>query len=152
MIEKKIKVYLDTCCYNRPFDDLSQEKIRNEAVAKMFIQSLIKYKSLILYYSFMSLYEINDNPFTSNREHIFNFVKEYGSAYVSVKRMDEIKLLSSEIMLTGIKKKDAVHLACSIIAECNFFITTDKRILNCQMDNIKILNPVDFVEIWRKTV
>jgi len=100
----------------------------------------------------MSLYEINDNPFASTREHIFNFVKEYGSVYVSVKRIDEIKLLSSEIMLTGMKKKDAVHLACSIVAECNFFITTDKRILNCLVDNIRIVNPVDFVEIWRKIV
>jgi len=147
-----MKVYLDNCCYSRPFDDLSQEKIRNEAVARMFLQSLIKYKSISLYYLFMSLYEINDNPFTSIREHIFNFVKEYGSVYVSEKRIDEINLLSNEIMLTGVKKKDSVHLACSIIAECNFFITTDKRILNCQMDNIRIVNPVDFVEIWRKTI
>jgi len=77
----------------------------------MFIQSLIKYKSITLYYSFISLYEISDNPFTSTREHIFNFLKEYGSVYVDVRRIDEIKLLSSEIMLTGIKKKDAVHLS-----------------------------------------
>ena len=43
------KIYLDNCCYNRPFDDLSQVRVRDEAVAKMFIQSLIKYKSLILF-------------------------------------------------------------------------------------------------------
>jgi predicted nucleic acid-binding protein len=150
MNERKMKVYLDNCCYNRPFDDLSQEKIRNEAAAKMFIQSLIKFKCLSLYYSYMSLYEINGNPFTTIRDHIFNFIKEYASVYISDKRIGEIEVLSNEIMLTGIKKKDAVHLACSIIAECSYFITTDKQVLNFQTDKIRILNPVDFAEIWRK--
>ena len=28
-----IKIYLDNCCYNRPFDDLSQEKNYMEASA-----------------------------------------------------------------------------------------------------------------------
>ena len=26
-----LKLYLDNCCYNRPFDDLRQEKIKLEA-------------------------------------------------------------------------------------------------------------------------
>ncbi len=26
-----IEIYLDNCCYNRPFDDLRQEKIKLEA-------------------------------------------------------------------------------------------------------------------------
>jgi hypothetical protein len=25
-----LKIYLDNCCYGRPFDDLSQERIKNE--------------------------------------------------------------------------------------------------------------------------
>ncbi len=28
-----LKIYLDSCCYNRPFDDLSQERIRVESEA-----------------------------------------------------------------------------------------------------------------------
>jgi hypothetical protein len=43
-----LKIYLDNCCYNRPFDDLTIERNRLEAEAKMFIQSLIKYKSIAL--------------------------------------------------------------------------------------------------------
>ena len=147
-----MKIYLDNCCFNRPFDDLSQAKIKNEATAKLFIQSLVKYGSILLYYSFMSLYEINDNPFESNRVHVLNFIKEYAYAYISTRRITEIESLSAEIMQTGIKKKDAVHLACSIIAECNYFITTDARVLKYLSDDIKIVNPVDFVKIWRKTI
>lgn len=25
-----MKIYLDNCCYNRPFDDLKQDKIKSE--------------------------------------------------------------------------------------------------------------------------
>ena len=31
-----LKIYLDNCCYSRPFDDLSHESIHNEA-AEIFI-------------------------------------------------------------------------------------------------------------------
>ena len=51
---KTVKIYLDNCCYNRPFDDFKVGKNELEANAKMFIQSLAKYKSVSLYYSFMS--------------------------------------------------------------------------------------------------
>ena len=146
-----LKIYLDNCCYNRPFDDLTQEKVKNEAEAKMFIQSLIKYKSLSLCSSFMSLYEINENPFEKNKEHILQFVNEHSSFYIDESNKNEVISISNEIMTTGIKYKDSVHLACSIIAGCDYFITTDKRVLNYKTDNIKILNPVEFAEIWRKT-
>ena len=145
-----LKAYLDNCCYGRPFDNLTQEKIKNEAAAKMFIQSLIKYKSLSLYSSFMLFREISDIPITSNRQHILNFVNEYSSFFISEDRREDIKPISECIMKSGIKNKDAIHLACAIIAGCDYFITTDNRILNYKTDRIKIANPIEFVRIWRK--
>ena len=65
--------------------------------------------------------------------------------------MNEIETLADEIMNTGIKKKDATHLACSIIAECDYFITTDKRVLKYITDKIKVLNPISFLEMWGET-
>jgi predicted nucleic acid-binding protein len=146
------QIYLDNCCYGRPFDDLSQKKIKDEATAKMFIQSLVKYRSLILYSSFILMHEINDIPLTSNKEHIIKFVIEYSSFFIGENREKDIKPISEAIMKTGIKKIDAVHLACAIIAECDYFITTDKRVLNYKTDVLKIVNPIEFVEIWRKTI
>jgi predicted nucleic acid-binding protein len=145
----KLKIYLDNCCYGRPFDDLSQEKIKNEANAKMFIQSLIQYKSISLYYSFMSLYEISKCPLEENKRHIQNFVISNADTYISKANYDEIEKLSNEIMLTGIKQKDATHLACSIIAKCNYFITTDDRVTKYKTERIKVVNPIDFIKIWR---
>ena len=145
-----LKIYLDNCCYGRPFDDLTQEKIKNEATAKMFIQSLVKYKSLVLYSSYMLSLEINENPFENNREHILHFLDDYSEYFISRERENEMLPLTNEIMATGIKLKDAVHLACSIIAGCDYFITTDKRVLNYKTDKINIINPIDFVNIWRE--
>jgi len=38
----KPKLYLDNCCFNRPFDDQSQMLVRLETEAKLFIQEGIK--------------------------------------------------------------------------------------------------------------
>lgn len=38
----KIRIYLDNCCFNRPYDDQEQIKIRLESEAKLEIQARIK--------------------------------------------------------------------------------------------------------------
>ena len=37
-----MRIYLDNCCYNRPYDDQSQLLVSMEAQAKMMIQSMVK--------------------------------------------------------------------------------------------------------------
>ena len=145
-----LKIYLDNCCYNRPFDDLSQEKIKNEASAKMFIQSLVKYGSLSLVFSYMSLTEINDSPFESSKKQIMDFINDYSAFYVSENKRKEIEKTASDIMSTGVKHKDAIHVACAIISLCDYFITTDKRLLKYKTDKLKIVNPIDFIELRGK--
>ena len=41
MIVQKFKIYLDNCCYNRPYDDQTQLRIELETKAKLFIQQQI---------------------------------------------------------------------------------------------------------------
>ena len=36
-----MRIYLDNCCYNRPFDDQSQLKIKIKTEAKLYIQQEI---------------------------------------------------------------------------------------------------------------
>jgi predicted nucleic acid-binding protein len=45
----------------------------------------------------------------------------------------------------GIKAKDSLHIACALEAKCKYFITTDRKVLNKSVDDIIIINPVDFV-------
>jgi len=45
----------------------------------------------------------------------------------------------------GIKNNDALHISCAIERNCEFFITTDHKLLNKSINAIEIINPIDFV-------
>lgn len=53
--------------------------------------------------------------------------------------------MAVSIMKTGIKEKDAYHVACAVIAGCNYFITTDDRLLKYQSENIILVTPGEFI-------
>jgi hypothetical protein len=52
-----MRVYLDNCCFNRPFDDQAPVRIRLETEAKMQIQQAIKDGRLLLVWSYILDYE-----------------------------------------------------------------------------------------------
>lgn len=66
MSEKTLRIYLDNCCYNRPYDDQLQIRISLEAQAKIFIQNAIKLGKIELATSYILVYENNKNPFLDN--------------------------------------------------------------------------------------
>lgn len=59
---KKIRVYLDNCCFNRPYDDQSSIMIRLETEAKLYIQQKVKDGEYELVWSYMLDYENEFNP------------------------------------------------------------------------------------------
>ena len=143
-IRKKIRVYLDNCAYNRPYDDQSQAKIELETQAKLKIQRMIKNHQIELSSSYMSLYECGENPDTSKADIITAFINQYSSRYVSIQNECVIEKKAQEIMKTGVKYKDACHIACAILSDSDYLITTDKRMLKFQTDEIRLINPVEF--------
>jgi len=48
-------------------------------------------------------------------------------------------------MKCGIKNKDALHIASAIKANADYFITTDKKLINKNIEGIIIINPIDFL-------
>jgi len=65
--DKKIRLYLDNCCFNRPYDDQSNLINRMETEAKLFIQDLFIQQKIELVWPFVLDYENNDNPFEERR-------------------------------------------------------------------------------------
>ncbi len=61
----------------------------------------------------------------------------------------EIVTFAKELAAARIKNFDALHVACAVATECDCFITTDYRLLRALAEEkrIKVLNPVDFVEL-----
>ena len=144
-----LRIYLDNCCYSRPFDNQKDPKIQKETQAKMFIQSLIKYGVLELAYSSITVKELADSPFEDNSCSILEFIESNADFFIGETKISASVSLTEEIMRTGIKLKDASHTACAIIAGCDYLITTDKRLSKFQDHRIKIVNPIEFMELWR---
>jgi len=140
-----LKIYLDKCCYNRPYDEQSQLKVAMETQSKLHIQNLIKEKQLELISSYMLRYECSNNPFEMRRNTIFDFMHKNTFAYVGEEHKKEIELKAAEIMQTGVKFKDACHVASAIYAGCEYFISTDIRLLKYRSDKIKLVTPIEFV-------
>ncbi len=62
-----MRVYLDNCCYNRPFDDQKDLRVRLEAVAKLGVQQMILEQRVELAWSYILDYENELNPFEQRK-------------------------------------------------------------------------------------
>ena len=142
----RVRVYLDNCCFNRPYDNQSQLRISLETQAKLYIQDLIKQNKMELVTSYILWFENSQNPYEIRQKSISEFLQENSSEYIGTDKADIIKLKAEEIIKTGIKVKDAYHVACAIYASCDFFLTTDDRLLKYSTDEIQMVNPVDFIK------
>ncbi len=140
-----MRIYLDNCSYNRPYDDQTNMQVQLEAQSKLFIQNSIKDGKYELVSSYTLQYEVSRNPFDMRRDAIKDFIEENAKYYIDYDREKEISSIAKEIMATGIKEKDAYHVASAIYGECEYFISTDKRLLKYKTDRIKLVTPVEFI-------
>ena len=142
MDDKKLKIYLDNCCYNRPFDTVRNIEMDMEIVSKLAIQRMVIDGKINLVWSYALTYENSKNPKRINRENIILWRK---IAKEIVVENDEIISNAEKYQSLGIKQLDALHIACSVYSKCDAFITTDKGLLNKEIADIKIYNPIDFI-------
>lgn len=147
-----MRIYLDNCCYNRPYDDQSQFRIYLETQAKLYIQELIKQDKIELVTSYILEYENSKNRFLQKKQTIESFMNTYESYYVGSERNKNIAKIAESIMNTGIKEKDAFHISCAIYAECDYFITTDDRLLKYQTNQLNLVTPYEFIRRLEETI
>ena len=147
MTDKILRIYLDNCCYNRPYDDQSQIIVSLEAQAKIFIQNAIRQGKIELATSYILIYENSRNPYSDNKNTISNFIQDFTTIFIDIDQVDTVISMAEEIMRSGIKEMDASHIACAILANCDYFLTTDKRVLKYHNNKIQIMNPLDFLKI-----
>lgn len=138
-----LKIYLDNCCYNRPFDDQSQLKIHLETQAKLYIQAKIKDGAYNLVWSYILDYENGKNPYEEKRLAIAPW-KAVASTYIS-EETEDILVFAEALASKGIKTYDALHISCAVAAHCEYYLTTDKKLLNTPIAEIKIVSPIVFV-------
>ena len=137
------RLYLDNCCFNRPYDDQTYFLVQLETEAKLFIQQAILHKRFELAWSYILDYENAANPYFNRKAAI---AKWKNIAVIDVNASEAILRCGREIMLKGVKTKDALHIACAIQAKCDYFLTTDKKILRIPFDEIMVASPIDFIK------
>jgi len=140
-----MKIYLDNCCFNRPFDDQSQLRILLESEAKLRIQENIRLGTFELVWSYILDYENSKNPFRERREQIIKW-RTYSNE--DIEESAEVLNIAVMLMKHGIKKIDSLHLACAIKANTDYFLSTDDGIIKkaTHIQDIEVVDPIGFIK------
>lgn len=139
-----MRIYLDICCFNRPFDDQSDLIVRLQTEAKLHVQEMIRQGALDLVWSAIMDIENSANPDLNRKVAIADW-QQIGVVDMSVNELVEQKaIILSQI---GVKPMDALHVACAIEACAEYFLTTDNALLRkmAKHGSIRVVDPVDFV-------
>ena len=139
-----MRVYLDNCCYNRPFDEQTQLKVRLETEAKLRVQTMMRHGEVEYVWSDILSHEVLDNPFPHRREKILEW--RHGAVF-TVEMTTDVIADADELAAKGLKAADALHVASAAAADCDCFITTDIRLIRRmrQFKVTRILNPMEFL-------
>ena len=140
-----MKIYLDNCCFNRPFDDQTQISIRLESEAKLKIQEEIRDGKIRLVWSYILDYENDKNPFKERKTQIDGW-KRY--AIIDIQENNELLETADSLSQQGIKKFDSLHIACAILSKSKYFLTTDDNILRRSklIETINVNDPIGFIK------
>ena len=141
-----LKLYLDTCCYNRPFDDLEQEKINLEANAIENIFRKHINKEVEIYKSMVIDFEISKIKLDNKRRQVEDLYDAMELSQITY--TPEIKQRALELKQFNIKDMDALNLSFAESADIDYFITTDRLLINASKRanlRIKVINPIEFI-------
>ena len=140
-----MKIYLDTCSLQRPFDSKNQVRIILEAEAVLGILSYIESNKIELVNSDILRYEIENIP-NSIRRNNSESILELAKSYIKVN--DRIKKRAEVFVSTGIMSLDALHLASAEYSKADYFCTCDDKLANKSKKidlNIKVVTPIELI-------
>ncbi len=141
-----MKVYLDCCCYCRPFDDLSQEQVMGEYKAILKLIFLRWCGRISIAGSVALKSEIEKISDLSRRSDVLDSYSNNIDETVALN--DDIKKRAYQIQNeSSIQPYDSLHIACAEAASADFMLTTDYRLIKMasRLDlKVKVMNPKDF--------
>ncbi len=143
-----MRIYLDVCCLNRPFDDQSQERIRLEAAAIVLIMKRIKADDWTWVGSPVVTAEIRQTPDVERRQAMIALTKQIDE---EIPMEPDIAARVRVLETLGFKPFDASHLVCAEIGAVDLFLTTDDRLLRTAMrqsDKLRVraANPLNWLQ------
>lgn len=122
----KKRIYLDVCCWNRPFDDQSQARVHLEAEAVLEILAMIEQGRWRLITSEAVDLEIEEMSDATRRERLKSAIPAHQER---VQFGDPTIQRAVELERAGFPGMDAVHPAAAEQAQADVLLTTDDRLL-----------------------
>jgi hypothetical protein len=139
-------LYLDLNCFNRPFDDQSQDRIARETAAAFSVLQRIIDGTDHLAWSAVLEFENSQHPLMDRRTEIARWAQRAG---VNVAISDQVSARAQTLTEAGFGALDAAHVACAEAVACDCFLTCDDRLIRrgrrVQLA-VRVQNPVEYVE------
>lgn len=139
-----MRIYLDVCCLNRPFDDHTQDRVRLESEALLTILSRTQTENWTLLSSEAVDLEISKIP-DNDRKQKVSILISISLTYIDVDEDTEKR--AGKLEGLGFKSFDALHIACAEKGKADVLLTTDDDLLRKASDKkgalqVRLENPV----------
>lgn len=140
-----MKVYFDNCCYNRPFDDQTQERIHLESEAILAVLQRGQAGTYKIMGSDVLKLEVERMHDMGKKQRVQAL---YKVADMHVRYTEELKERSKEIMAQSkIRAFDSLHIAAAEAGGADVMLTTDDRLerMAGRLElKVQVMNPLKF--------
>ena len=140
-------LYLDYNCFQRGFDDLTQTRIKMEAIACQEIFTQAERNKVTLIWSFMHQDETLLCPFPQRKYAVLAMANV---CQVKIPPQIEIaELAKSFQQQSKLSSKDAIHVAAAEYIKADFFLTCDDNLIKQGLKlnlQIAIMNPIHYIK------
>jgi predicted nucleic acid-binding protein len=142
-----LRIYLDVCCLNRPFDDQTQARVRLEAEAVLMILTQCETGDWEWIGSEVIVLEIHQTPDPERRRRV-QLLTSHAHRSVVVGKSEIERAQQFEAW--GISAFDALHLACAESGGADVFLTTDDKLLgksavHAKQLHVRVENPLQWL-------
>jgi hypothetical protein len=140
-----MRLYIDLSCFNRPFDDQSQERIRLETEAVLSVLTRVVEGKERLLWSWVTSFENSKHPRPDRRDEIAVWQTK---AERTIDLSGGLQERAREFEQQGILALDAAHLAAEIggaevVLTCDDIMVRRARRLDL---SLRVLNPVAYLQ------
>jgi len=139
-------LYLDLNCFNRPFDDQTQDRIARETTAVFAILQRIIDAVDVLVWSAVLDFENAQHPLVDRRTEIGRWARW---AVINMAITEQITIRAQAFTQVGLAPLDAAHLACAEAAACDDLLTCDDPMVSRAQRvalALRVANPLVYLE------
>jgi len=141
-----MRLFLDTCSLNRPWDDQGQIRVHREAESVLFLIEEALDGRIELVTSDYLMHEIMQITNEQRRERVLALLD---ASSLHVQASEALVRRATDFAQFSIKGYDALHFAAADFAACSWLITTDDKLLKrcgraSSITSVRALNPADW--------